>query len=663
MSKLIKILIIAVAGIVVLAVGLVLVLLTVIDPNRYRNALENTVARQSGLQLQIAGDMGWTFRPVFGLSIKDVRLRNPDSPQELASFSTISLRVDPAGLFRSELNIEEFVAENLHINWIVDSQGQSNWPAAGSGNAAVVVEPGSAELPIAVNIRQIRVSNASLSVQNQQNGTNMTVQNINLVSSDTNVENRPFALSLLMELVDYAGNGNLSLALETTAKVDYNAATLAFDALTLDLSPLSLSGNVAVANFLTEPSWNVNLRSNTFPLPHLLANFVSSDESALPPPNQQQLTIHQLIANGDTRGSRIETLELGLGGAQGDRVSLEGDITFAQSNRPLRIGYELSSSSLDLDAWLPPAPEATEENPAEPASDIALPLELLRSMNLRGEHTINSLRVAGLQFSPLQFGLVLENGQLNLDTQSAGFYGGDLDMTVRLNARNPLAQVALTSELSNINASTLSAAMPRLSFFNGRFDLNTTHLMSGNSVNALMNSITGSSRVQISESSVAISLLKQVFSAISVLSPSGDMASAWPDVVQINNTEAVLNFSNGINSGQEFAIRLDNFDIAGTGGINLQEGTFDYQLAFTVLGEPAPQSIRVNENYQNIAWPIRCDAAFSDSPVRYCSPDLQRVREIFAQIARGEIERRANDAIGGQVDRVRDRLRNLLPQP
>ncbi|MDP2091570.1 MAG: AsmA family protein, partial [Pseudohongiella sp.] len=400
----------------------------------------------------------------------------------------------------------------------------------------------------------------------------MTVQNINLISSDTNLENRPFALSLLMELVDYAGNGNLSLAMETTAKVDYNAATLTLDALKLDLSPLNLSGNVAVANFLTDPSWNVNLRSNTFPLPHLLANFVSSDESALPPPNQQQLTIHQLMANGDSNGLRFETLEIGLGGAQEDRVSLEGDIIYAQTNRPMRIGYELSSAAIDLDAWIPPAPEVTEEDPAEPAPDIELPMDLLRSKNVRGAHSINSLTLAGLQFSPLQFGLVLENGQLNLDTQSVGFYGGDLGMTVRLNARNTLAQLAMTSELSNINASTLSADMPRLNFFTGRFDLNTTHVMSGNSVNALMNSITGSSRVQLSESSVNITMLKQVFSAISVLSPSGDMASAWPDVVQINNTEAVLNFSNGINSGQEFAKRLDNFDIAGTGGINLQEG-------------------------------------------------------------------------------------------
>ena len=80
-----------------------------------------------------------------------------------------------------------------------------------------------------------------------------------------------------------------------------------------------------------------------------------------------------------------------------------------------------------------------------------------------------------------------------------------------------------------------------------------------------------------------------------------------------------------------------------------------------MLWEPALQSIRVNEIYRDIAWPIRCNAAFSDSPARYCRPDLQRVRNMFAQIASGEIERRATDAVGEQVDRVRERLRNLLP--
>jgi len=661
MGRLVKIVISVSVGIVVLIAGLIYVLITVIDPNRYRAVLEQTVARQSGLQLQIAGDMAWTLRPVFGLSIQDVRLRNPDSPQELASLTTISLRVDPAGLLRSELNIEEFLAQDLHINWIVDSQGQGNWPAPGADNAPVIIEPGSAELPMAVNIRQIRVSNARLSVQNLQSGVNITIQNIDLISRNTNIDNQPFPLSLSMNLVDDAGGGNLTFALETTASVNPEAGLLALEDISLHLSPLSLSGNFLLEDFNTEPRWQANLRSNTFPLPHLLANFISTDENELPPPHQQQLTIHQLMAQGDNMGLRLEIAELGLGSEQSERISLQGDVIYAQDNRPIRFGYELNSAAINLDTWLPPPAAATPGSEPAAGADILLPIDVLNSMNVRGNHDIGQLTIAGMQFAPLQFALSLESGLLNLDTRAAGFYGGNLDLAVRLNSRNPPAQLAITSELSNINAASLSEDIPQLDFFTGQLDLNTTHIMSGNSVNALLDSITGSSRGQLTNSSVDISLLKQVFSAISVLSPSGDMASAWPDVVQINTAEAVLNFSNGLASGQEFALRLDNFDIAGTGGINRQQGQFDYQLGFTVLGEPAPQSIRVNENYRDIAWPIRCNAAFTDSPARYCSPDLQQVRNMFAQIASGEIERRATDAVGEQVERVRERLRNLLP--
>jgi AsmA protein len=248
MGKLFKILLFTFAGIAVLLVGLVYLLLSVIDPNRYRAALEQTVARQSGLQLQIAGDMAWTFRPVFGLTIQDVRLRNPDSPQELASFTTISLRVDPAGLLRNELNIEEFLAEDLHINWIVDSQGQGNWQAPRADNAPVIVESDSAELPMAVNIRQIRFSNARLSVQNLQSGMSMSIRDINLVSRDTNMQNQPFPVTLSLNLVDDAAASNLAFSLETTATFDRSGGRLALDDLALSLSPLSLSGSLLFEN-------------------------------------------------------------------------------------------------------------------------------------------------------------------------------------------------------------------------------------------------------------------------------------------------------------------------------------------------------------------------------------------------------------------------------
>lgn len=683
MNKLVKLLIIGVAGLVVLSVAVVFILFTVIDPNRYRSTLENVAARQTGLQLTIAGDVSWTFRPVFGLIINDVRLTNPDSPQELASFSTVSLRLAPMPLLRGQLDMEELLAENLHVNWIVDSEGNSNWPVDRESQPAPTASDDN-PLPMTVNIETITVRNASFSLQDQQNGINTTLQNIDISSRGTNLENRPFPLSLSMRLQDYEGGGDLEVALQTTAALDFNNGNLALSELQLDMSPLSLNGEITVNNFLDELSWQAQLTSNTFPLPHLLANFVATDENLLPPPNQQQLTILQLQAEGDMQGLRLQQLELGLGADSSERAVLQGDVMFASSSQPMRVGYELRSAGLDLDSWMPASEtEPTSQEPtSEPAiseepvseqpmpaestattntaTDIELPLELLNSMNVRGNHDLGRLNIAGLEFSPMQFGIMLENGELALDTQSVGFYGGELDVLARLNASSSPAQLAVTSELVNVNASSLTTDVPVLSFFDGQFDLNTTHLLTGNSVDAMLGSITGSSQLEVSQSTVDITLLKQVFSAISVLSPSGDMASQWPDVVQINTTEAVLNFSNGLIADQELSLRLDNFDIAGTGGIDLQNGRFDYQMAFTVLGEPAPQTLVVDEDFQNVAWPIRCDAAFTDPALRYCSPDLQRVRETFVQIARDEVERRAADVVGEQVERVRDRLRNLF---
>jgi AsmA protein len=664
MNKLLKFLIVVVAGLVLFSVAVVFVLFTVIDPNRYRATLETLVARQSALQLTIAGDMSWTFRPVFGLSINDVRLANPDSPQELASFSTIALKLAPLRLLRGQLEMEEFFAQNLHVNWIVDSQGNSNWPVSRTDSTVPEDSSSANEIPINLNIEQITIRNASFSLQDQQRGINTSLQNVDINSTGTNLDNRPFPLGVSLKFVDSTAGSELDVAMQATAAIDFDAGNLRLTGMQLDISPLILNGDINVSNFMSELNWQAQLSSNNFPLPHLLANFVATDETLLPPPDQQRLSIQQLRARGDLNGLSVEQLDLALGASGNQRVALQSDVIFAEGNRPLRLTYQLNSPGLDLDSWMPAVANETPASPPEPsnapAADIELPLELLNSMNVRGSHDIANLKFAGLEFSPLQFAIVLENGELAVDTQSAGFYGGALEVVARLNARRSPAQLALSTELTNINSATLTADVPALGFFNGRFDLITTHLMTGNTINALLNSITGSSQLQVSESTVNITMLKQVFSAISVLSPRGEMAALWPDIVQVNNTQGVLNFSNGLSANQELSLRLDNFDIAGTGGFDLQTGRFDYQMAFTVLGEPAPQSLVVNEDFQNVSWPVRCNAAFSDPATRYCSPDLQRVRETFVQIAREEVERRAADAIGTQVERVRDRLRNLF---
>lgn len=672
MSKLLKYLLFMLAGLAVFAAVLVFVLFAVVDPNRYKPALETVASQQTGMQLRINGDIDWTFRPVFGLSITDVSLRNTVTPQELAAFSNVALKLDIRALLSGNLAIQEFVAENLHINWFVDAQGQTNWLInADDSTAPPPAATGSTELPIDINIADIRVNNASVAIRDLRNNIDTRLQNINLSSRNTNLDNRPFPFEFSMRLINELSGQDLTVNLAATARVDFNAGNVDLNDLNFTLSPLVLSGDISVSDFRNNLRWQTNLSSNTFNLSHLLANFVAMDEAAMPGPREQQFTIQSLTANGDAAGATLGDLSMAL---DNTTASLRGDYLFATDTRQALLAYNLTTGAIDLDALLPTvatepaaAPAAKPDSPqtsatasASASADTALPIDLLRSMDIRGEHAIESLTVSGLQFSPLEFSLLLQNGVLDIDTQPIGFYDGELDATLTLNAAGSPAQLTLESGLSGISASALTADMPRLDFFTGRFNATTTHTMQGNTVNALIDSIDGASSLQVNDSSVDITLLKRVFSSISVLSPRGDMAAQWPDVVRFATAEAFLIFNDGISENQELNVRLDNFDISGTGGLDLAAGEFDYRLDFTILGEPALQTIRVNEDFQNVAWPVRCDAAFDDAALQYCSPDLQRVRDVFAAIARDEIQQRATEAVSEQVERLRNRIQDLF---
>jgi len=658
MKKLIRFLFIALASVLVFASLLLVILFTVIDPNRYRPALESMFADQTGWQLQIAGDISWSFRPVFGLGIRDVRLSNGVTPQELASFAEVSLSLAPRALLRGQLEMHEFVARNLHINWYVDNEGQANWLVDTGRDRATQTtasRPGDAtDIPINIDIQQVTITNARISVRDVQAGIDTSLENLDISSRNTNVENRPFPLSMSTRVVDRAAGRDLPIHLETMARVDLAGGNLALDDIEFRLSPAVLSGNIAVNNFQSNPSWRGTLASNTFNLNYLLENFIAIDAGPGIDTSRDQFAMN-VTFSGDERGATLETLRVTL---DDSRVELTGDVLYAENSRPLALSYRLQANALDLDRYLPA--DEDEAAPAENGGDEELPFDLLRDISVRGSHNIEALTVAGFTFSNINADLQVQNGVLTLNTQPMGFHGGELAANLHVDGASAPAVINSQLSLQNISAETFAESLPLLAPFTGRMDAATEHSLRGDTVNELLASVDGTTVFNISDGTADITMLKRVFEAISVLSPSGDMAREWPDVMEFSEVNGELVFNSGLASDQQLSIRIDNFDIAGAGGINLAEGRFDYRLDFAILGEPAPQTIRVNPNYQNIGWPVRCNAAFDGPPIQYCSPDLQRTRDLFAQIARDEVERRGREVIEQQTERLQDRARGLL---
>ncbi len=665
--KLIKILLLCVISLALMAVLALALAFYLIDPNRYKPAIQSVFAEQTGINLNIAGDINWAFNPVFGLSIEDLRLTNPQSPAELASLGQIAIKVEPRALLDGQLQMQEFIAQDLHINWIVDADGNGNWPLQGAQSTEPTPSTaGASDTPISAIVEQITVRNASLAIQDAQMGINTNFDKLNFTSRNTNVENRPFSFELGFEVTDNIAQQNATISIASTATVDLARGDARLDDLQIKLNPLQLSGNLAITDMNNAMAFSGNLNSNTFILSDFLDLYVreAQPSSALGEYNEQEDQFNLALEfNGNAEQINVPAVTLNLDDM---RIQLDAEYRAANSFGLANLRYNLSANALDLNRYTTSTIEQDAETaatPAVPAQDTELPIELLQSMNVQASHTIESLAASGLQFGAIDAQLRVQDGVLNFDLRPVAFYDGQLTTTVSYDTRPNPANLTSMSSIQNVNVVGLAQALPLTEFAQGRLSVESVHTLRGRTVNQLLNSVSGTTSFSLNDNTIDIGIVKQLFSAISVLSPAGtgDLAQQWPDTVQFSNFAGHLILDQGLAENQELKVTMDNFEIAATGGIDLTQESFNYNATLTVFGEPAPQTIPVGELYQGVGWPVICDAQFTADFSEYCGPDFGRVRELFVDISRNAVQRRAQEAITERVpEELQDAARSLL---
>ena len=250
---------------------------------------------------------------------------------------------------------------------------------------------------------------------------------------------------------------------------------------------------------------------------------------------------------------------------------------------------------------------------------------------------------------------------MDIEIQPTNAYGGIVQGAIRLDGRSADAELSTQLSFNRLNIIEFTSTVSRFNAVTGQLNAEVDYTASGATTNALIDSLSGSTTFAITENSVDIGVIKQVFTAIAALSPTGEAIQQWPDVIQFGELSGYILLDNGIGENQQVKLHMDNFDVTGTGGINLEEESFDYDLSFTVLGEPHTQTIPINELYHNVSWPVDCSAAFDADVTRYCRPDFTQVREIFTQIGTNAARNRLEDVITGQVpDELQDAARGLL---
>lgn len=662
MKILLRILAVVFLIVVVAAVGLVYF----IRSGDHKATIEQAVADTTGYQLTIAGDLSVDFLPRLGITLSDVRLRNPGQSQELLSTSEVVLRVNLSQLLSGNLQVEELLADNFHLNYYVNADGSSIWDVAGATDSGSEDGPGSGSSDnsgiAGLTFDRISINNTSIDYQDLSAGSRYQVDNFNLETRDTNLAGRPFDLQIDFDFENNGMSEAVPVSLRSNIIVDINNGNVNFNNFAMTVTPLLLQGEISLVNFDSNPQFTGNLRAEPFDMRALLerlALVAEADRDGAPGLNSDQFASFQMEFSGNTSEATVPGLTVTLGETS---IDANGSVRFASGINPMNVSYSIIGGDIDLTPYLGGGDEEAEPPaPADPEADTPLPIEALSGLNLLGSVSLASVTLNDMRFADINLYTNIEDSVLDIELAPVTAFNGTAQGALRLDAQASTPE--LTSQFS-VNAMNLAQLAPMISRFNsvtGNLNLEADYSARGTTVNTMMNSLAGTTSFAVTDNSVDIGLIKQVFTAIAALSPTGESIQQWPDEIRFSEMGGFIVLEEGLSTSQEIKLRMDNFDITGSGGVNLAAGTFDYDMLFTVLGEPYTQTIPVSERFRDISWPVRCEAAFSDAVSQYCGPDFEQVRQIFAQIGTNAVRSRLNEVIEDQVpDNLRDGARGLL---
>ena len=155
MSRLLKILGIAVGAIVLLLVVVAVAVSLLFDPNDYKDDITAAVQNATGRQLTLDGDLELAVFPTIRIAVGVASLSNApgfgDEPMARIGSATLSVAVLP--LLSQRIQIRQARLEGLELNLARNRSGANNWQDLGGSAAPPADAPPAAEggAPVALN--------------------------------------------------------------------------------------------------------------------------------------------------------------------------------------------------------------------------------------------------------------------------------------------------------------------------------------------------------------------------------------------------------------------------------------------------------------------------------------------------------------------------------
>ncbi len=525
MKKTLKWIAILLGSLFGLLVVAALALTLFVDPNQYKGEIIKTVKAKTGRDLRIDGKIGWSFFPRLGVEAGGVTLSNAPGfgPEPMAKIGTAGASVRLLPLLSGRLAVDTVHVREVTLNLARNKTGKTNWQDLAGSDQPA--------RPAAAAPAAAKQPLAGLTIGR------LDLKKINLLWHDQGTGERVSVRDLSLVTGRFETGRPFSLDLALTLARD-KAAPI----------PVKLSAQVvAEADALKLSGFDLLF-----------------DESRV----TGTVDIRHFADRNEARAAR-----------QGRR-----DRSFPH---PV-MRAELNVDRFDLDRYRSPGKDTPAAAAGSSAGgDVALPLGLLRSLNLKAGLRVGHLKAFGLRVSDLDTRVSALGGLIQFGPNKAALYGGRYQGQTSLDARGALPVLRMDEKLARVQLGRLLKDMGLFGKFTGEAGVTVNLAAQGGSVNALKRTLTGTITVDSHDGRIeGVNLAKIIQDArklgAKLAGKPVEVAPATDDNTAFKSMHATLRVKNGVAQNDDFKLDGAQVRAAGKGSIDLVQEKLDFRLHVTV---------------------------------------------------------------------------------
>ena len=114
-------------GLIMLTGISVAVIMALLDEDTLKSKLTQLALEETGGELRIDGQLGWSIFPQIGITVAQVQFTPAEEENPLATIEQLNLGIDFLPLLQRNINIGQITLNGAKLNLVSNEQGQGNW--------------------------------------------------------------------------------------------------------------------------------------------------------------------------------------------------------------------------------------------------------------------------------------------------------------------------------------------------------------------------------------------------------------------------------------------------------------------------------------------------------------------------------------------------------